>query len=52
MNISSMFSARYGVHGIQISESDVLIAGDYSKTKETYRLNLPKNECVKDTDMA
>jgi len=37
---------------MQVSESDVLIAGDQNGSKEAYRLNLVKNECVKDTDMA
>jgi len=30
----------------------VLIAGDDNATKETYRLNVVNNECVRDTDMA
>jgi len=30
----------------------VLIAGDHKWTKEIYRLNLVKNECVRETDSA
>jgi len=51
VNISNMFYPRSMCHGIQISESEVLIAGDDISTKESYRLNLVKNECEHDTDM-
>ena len=47
-----MFSARRDIHGIQVSESEVLIVGGYNSTnsRETYRLNLVTNECVRDTE--
>ena len=30
----------------------MLIAGNQSASKETYRINLVKNECVRDADLA
>ena len=30
----------------------MLIAGDQNSSKETYKINLVKNECVRDADLA
>ena len=36
VNVSNMFSARWGVHGIQISENEVIVFGgsDYSHSSK------------------
>ena len=37
----------HAIHGVQISEAEVLLAGNSSA--DTYRVDLIKNKCVKDS---
>jgi len=39
----------YDIHGVQISETEVIIAGKSSD--ETYRVDLIKNKCFKDSKL-